>query len=365
MPMSLLLLIVFGLYFLCLLALLYGWEKMLQQKAPQSGKHHSISVIVPLRNEQAHVAQLVDSLKKQSYPSGNSQVIFVNDHSTDETRNLLTNLRSNFFVFDLSEATGKKAAISLGVEKANGEIIVTTDADCTHHPDWLQTINNQFSNPKLQLLVGPVAIQSDSFFSRLQAIEFSSLIGSGAALLQWNTPTMANGANLGFRREAFLAVNGYEGNQHIASGDDEFLLRKIQQKFPYGISFNNDELSVVMTEPQPTLAAFFQQRIRWASKWKHNTSLLTKLIAVIVFLFQVSIIALLIAVSICPNRPLQIIVFSKFAIDGIFLWRISTFLKTKFSFLAFIVLEFVYPIYVIVIALLSQFVPYKWKGRIF
>jgi poly-beta-1,6-N-acetyl-D-glucosamine synthase len=266
-------------------------------------------------------------------------------------------------VLELGESMGKKAAISLGVEKASGEIIVTTDADCTHHPDWLQTINNQFNNPKLQLLVGSVGIQSKSFFSRLQAIEFSSLIGSGAALLQWNVPTMANGANLGFRRDAFLTVNGYEGNQHIASGDDEFLLRKIHQRFPDGISFNNDEKSVAITEPQPSLAACFQQRLRWASKWKHNTSLLTKLIAVIVFLFQMGIIALLITVSICPNRPWQIIVFSKFAIDGIFLWRVSTFLKTKFSVLPFIALEFVYPIYVIVIALLSQFVPYKWKGR--
>jgi biofilm PGA synthesis N-glycosyltransferase PgaC len=363
--MSLLLLIVFGLYFLCLLALLYGWERMLQQKIPHSDRHLTISVIVPFRNEQAHVAQLIDSLKKLSYTSEKLQVIFVNDYSTDETKTLLVNLPSNSLVFDLSQSTGKKAAISLGVEKANGEIIVTTDADCTHHPDWLQTINNQFNNPKLQLLVGPVAIQSRSFFSMLQAIEFSSLIGSGAALLQWSVPAMANGANLAFRREAFLAVNGYEGNQHIASGDDEFLLRKIHQKFPEGISFNNDENSVVMTEPQLSLPAFFQQRLRWASKWKHNTSLMAKLVAVIVFLFQVSIIALLISVTICPNRPLQIIVFSKLAIDGIFLWRISTFLKTKFSFFAFIILEFVYPIYVIVIALLSQVVPFKWKDRIF
>lgn len=363
--MSLLLLIVFGLYFLCLLALLYGWEKMLQQHIPISDQRLVISVIVPLRNEQHYVNQLVDSLRKQNYPLACLQVIFVNDHSGDETKNLLINLPPNFFVFDLNESSGKKAAISLGVKKANGEIIVTTDADCTHHPDWLQTINSQFSNPRLQLLVGPVVIQAKNFYSRLQALEFSSLIGSGAALLQWNISTMANGANLAFRREAFLSVNGYEGNQHIASGDDEFLLRKIHQKFPDGIFFNNIESSIVFTEPQPTLALFFQQRIRWASKWKHNSSLLTNLIAVIVFLFQVGILLLLVSVSICPNRPLQIMVFSKFAIDGIFLWRISAFLKTRFSFMTFIVLEILYPIYVIVIALLSQFVSYKWKGRRF
>lgn len=338
---------------------------MLQQKIPQSDKHLLISLIVPFRNEQTHVVQLVDSLRKQNYPSQKLQVIFVNDHSTDETKSLLTNLPSHFFMLDLTESIGKKAAITLGVEKADGEIIVTTDADCAHPPDWIQSINNQFGNPKLQFLVGAVSIRSNSFFSNLQAIEFSSLIGSGAALLHWNAPTMANGANLAFRRDAFLMMNGYEGNQHIPSGDDEFLLRKVYQKFPDGVLFNNDEKAVVFTEPQPSLGAFFQQRLRWASKWRYNTSLLTKLIAIVVFLFQIGIISLFIAVSIYPNRLLQIIVFSKLAIDGIFLWRISTFLKSKFSIFPFIVLEFVYPIYVIVIALLSQFIPYKWKDRIF
>ena len=361
--MSLLLLIVFGLYFLCVLALLYGWEKMLQQKSPNADKYLAISVIIPLRNEQAYMARLIDSLKKQNYPSDQFQVIFVNDHSTDETKSLFANLPSHYSVLDLSELTGKKAAIALGIEQAKGEIIVTTDADCTYHPDWLQTINQHFNNPTRQLLVGPVAIKSNSFFSRLQAIEFSSLIGSGASLLQWNSPTLANGANLAYRRSAFLAVNGFSGNQHIASGDDEFLLRKIYEKFPDGIFFNNHENSVVVTEAQPSLSLFFHQRLRWASKWKHNTNVGAKLIAVSVFLFQVGFLALLVWVGIFPNRSLQMIVLAKLAMDGIFLWRVSTFLKSGFSFFAFIVLEFLYPIYVIVIALLSHFVPYQWKDR--
>lgn len=361
--MPILFLLVFGFYFLCLLALLYGWERMLQQKIASGGKLNYISVIIPIRNEQDNIAKLVESLQQQQYPTDKLQVILVNDHSNDGTNKLLTNLPPHFLVIDLNETSGKKAALTVGVETATGEIIVTTDADCKHHSQWLQSINSQFAIEKLQLLIGGVAIQGKSFFSKLQAIEFSSLIGSGAALLQLGFPTMANGANLAFRKSAFAQVQGYEGNMHIASGDDEFLMRKMHSQFPAGIAFNQDEHSVVATNPQPNIQSLLQQRMRWASKWKYNSNKFTQWVAVLVFVFQLSTLALLVAVSLCPNRPLQIVLLSKIALDGIFLWRVSIFLQSKFSLLPFLVLEFIYPVYVIATAILSQLQHYRWKDR--
>lgn len=358
-------LIIFGLYFISMLALLYGWEKALARPVKTSTVQQSITVIVPMRNEAQNVSQIVQSISNQNYPIDKLQVIFVNDNSIDNTPEIFSSdAPKNYSLINLSEGiSGKKTAITRGVELATGSLIVITDADCQHDPNWLQSISNQFEKADVQMVVGPVAIKSNSFFSTLQTIEFSSLIGSGAALLQWGVPAMANGANLAFKREAFLRVKGYEGNEYIASGDDEFLLRKIHTEFPNAIIFNNDANSIVRTEAQQSLHAFFQQRLRWASKWKHNTSGLSKVIAVVVFLFQLAFVALLIAVMICPIKFLQFILLAKIALDGIFLWRVSTFLKSKFSFLSFLPLEFIYPIYVIIIALLSQIVPYSWKGR--
>jgi biofilm PGA synthesis N-glycosyltransferase PgaC len=358
-------LIIFGLYFIAVLALLYGWEKAWARPSRAPIVHQSIAIIVPIRNEAKNVLGIISSISSQQYPADKLQVIFVNDHSTDNTAVVFkATAPAHFLLSNLPEgSSGKKAAIAHGVELATGNIIAITDADCEHHPIWLQTINAQFVDSETQLVVGPVAIQSTRFFSSLQVIEFSSLIGSGAALLQWGVPAMANGANLAFKREAFLKVNGYQGNEQIASGDDEFLLRKINHMYPNGICFNNNLNSVVRTEAQPSIHAFIQQRIRWASKWKHNTSWLSKIIAVAVFLFQVAFVSLVIAVIQCPIRPLQLILLAKIALDGIFLWRVSFFLKSKFSFIPFLLLEFIYPIYVIIIALLSQVVPYSWKGR--
>ncbi len=44
---------------------------------------------------------------------------------------------------------------------------------------------------------------------------------------------MCNGANLAFRKDVFNEVSGYKGNIQIASGDDEFLMRKSTWKISF------------------------------------------------------------------------------------------------------------------------------------
>ncbi len=138
----------------------------------------------------------------------------------------------------------------LGVEKAGGEIIVTTDADCRLPIHWLQSIATSFHEGNVKMVFGGVRIKEDkSFFSKLQALEFCSLIGTGGAMAGLGIPILCNGANLAFLRSAFLEVKGYDGNLDIPSGDDEFLMRKIDRRFPGSIRFQPSEDSVVETRP--------------------------------------------------------------------------------------------------------------------
>jgi len=366
--MTVFLLIVFGFYFLFLFLVMYGWERALAQEVPPSAYFHSIAVIIPVRNEEANIQRLMGSLQSLHYPKEKLEMILVNDHSTDNTRLLLSEWVSpQIKIINLEkDVFGKKPAITRGVESTVAEIIVTTDADCIYHPDWLQSVNLFFSNRQVQMAVGPVAIdqkKSKSFFATLQAIEFSSLIGSGASLLQFGIPAMANGANLAFRREAFVSVKGYEGNLHIASGDDEYLMRKIFQAFPAGVVFNNRTEAVTGTLPQPDLSAFFHQRFRWAGKWKRQTSQKVKWIAVLVFLFQLSFL-LSMYLALGHNLLLaRVLLLAKAGLEGIFLWRVCQFLGVRFSLLPFALLQFVYPVYVVFTAIASLFFGFDWKGR--
>ena len=253
-----------------------------------------------------------------------------------------------------------------GIVNARGEVIVTTDADCAVQPKWLDWINNFFQNPETKLVFGGVKIaQEGSFFSKLQSIEFSSLIGSGAATLGLGSFTMCNGANLAFSKEAFDEVSGYEDNLDIASGDDEFLARKIQQKYPASIRFLNHSDATVSTQSQPDLKRFIQQRLRWAGKWKYNNDLKPKVIAILMIVFQLAFIGIIVAITTkeIDLRAGLSLLGGKFLLESTFLIYVNNFLKSRWDWVSFCTLQLCYPFYVIGIGLLSQTGAYDWKGR--
>ena len=360
------LVIVFGFYFFCLLVLFYGWEKTLSRPIQKAIETKPITVLVPFRDEERNMERLLYSLSTVDYPVHKLQIILLNDHSSDTSLGLIEmfQIRHTEVIHLDDHENGKKAALTKGVQHAKFEIIVTTDADCFHNANWLHSVNAIFAEEKVKLMVGPVAIHySKSFFGWLQAIEFSSLIGSGAALLHWNIPAMANGANLAFRKSVFNQVLGYEGNEHIASGDDEFLLRKIFEAHPDGVVLNNQPDSVVRTLPQSRVKDFFQQRVRWAGKWKYQSNVKVKLVAVLVFLFQLFfIIAWVMMIGKHAQMVFALLVI-KASAEGFFLYRISLFLTSKFSIVAFVALQVIYPWYVVLTGVASILFKPSWKRR--
>jgi len=346
--------------------LIIGWRRAMQYsfftKAHKT--NHFISILVPARNEETNIASLLQNLKLQSYPS--YEVIVIDDHSDDNTFTMAED-----FVFDEkikvlhSNGNGKKQALSTGIAAASGKIIVTIDADCAVDVGWLEVINNAFQNDNIKLAFGGVRIKgNDALFSSLQQLEFSSLIGSGAATAKLGFPTMCNGANLAFRKEIFEEAGGYDDHIHIPSGDDEFLLRKVATMYPEGICFLNSKASVVTTQATETIKDLLHQRIRWAGKWKYNQSLNSKLLAIFIFVFQLSVIAtFILIVAGFANAFLILIWIVKILLELLFLKQVNNFLGNKWKWLNFILLQLIYPVYVVYIGLISNFKSFEWKGR--
>jgi cellulose synthase/poly-beta-1,6-N-acetylglucosamine synthase-like glycosyltransferase len=206
----------------------------------------------------------------------------------------------------------------------------------------------------------------ESLFANMQAIEFSSLIGTGAATISLGFPTMCNGANLVVRKEIINEVGGFEDNKHIPSGDDEFLLRKVFARYPKGICFMAASEVIASTTPQPTLYDFIQQRIRWAGKWRHHETLGSKALAIYIILFQISFLLILPFTlgGLISIEVLLLLLVLKIAGEVIFLDQVTDFLKIRWNWLAFILLQFLYPFYVISIGIVSHFQHFKWKGRV-
>jgi len=351
--------ILVSIYSALILVLAFGFARLEEPIEKRSGELLFISVIIPVRNEASTIPILLRDLSQITYPSHKWELIVVDDHSSD-------NLRLPDVRVIPSPFPGKKSAITAGVAAASGEIIITTDADCRVQPGWLHEINSAFQKTQTKMVVGAVRIEEDgSFFSRLQSIEFVSVVATGAATLGLGIPTMCNGANLAYRKDAFMQVDGYQGNENISSGDDEFLMNKFNHKWKNSISFLYSKSSVVTTTPSPNLAAFIQQRLRWAGKWKHNISFTTRVFAMVVWLFHLTFLIMPFAAvaGFLSWKLFIILAGTKIFVESLFLIPAANVLNVKWRWISFFVLQLVYSVYVLVTGLTSQLITSKWKGR--
>ncbi|HSZ26335.1 MAG TPA: glycosyltransferase, partial [Cytophagaceae bacterium] len=308
--------------------LYYFWMRIPEYRIKGKGQSVTfISVLVAVRNEADNIESLLSDLENQTYDKQKFEVVIVDDHSEDTTNIIVEQFIKNtdlqVRLISLPETlTGKKKAITEGAKKAKGSLLVTTDGDCNVNPDWLMVLENFYREKKLKMVTGAVTFKrGTSFRERVLELEFASLVGSGAASLQMGYPSMCNGANLAFDKEAFESVNGYEDSLKLSSGDDEFLMHKIYRKYPGKVAFVKNEKSVVETAAPKSWKLFFEQRRRWASKWENYTYTHIKILALLVF---ASNVALLLNFILSPMESYPIVVFLlllvfKFMLEFLFL----------------------------------------------
>lgn len=352
-------------YLLWLAIMIIAWKKLLSRKRPNRSYSPklSYSVLVPVRNELDHIEITLKSILSNDFPEMSYEIIVINDHSEDGNYQILEQLGENVRLLNLEEGEGKKDALALGIDNASCDVIITTDADCLVSTQWLSSISGYFETGKVHLLSGGVGFKPVySLFDKLQAIEFSSLIGAGASAIYLGIPNMCNGANLAFLKSSYYAAGGYTDNRHIASGDDEFLMHKISKLYSTGIYFNTDPDGVVYTRPQKNLGDFTEQRKRWASKWRYYKSWKKSLMPAFIGLSNLSVITGIWLVA-SGNFVILCLLLVKTMLELIYLGSVLTFLKTRVSWIYFALVQIIYSFYVVYFAVVTNLVGYKWKNR--
>jgi cellulose synthase/poly-beta-1,6-N-acetylglucosamine synthase-like glycosyltransferase len=335
----------------------------------------TISVIIPARNEASNIEACLSSIISGRYPAHLLEIIVVDDHSTDGTAGIVQNAAaSNIRCISLADYLDpgkpinayKKAAIAAGIKTSKSELIVTTDADCIAPDGWLLNMAAAYEQRKPAMIVAPVIYSSDrSLVQIFQLIDFMGMQGITAAAHSLKLGNMSNGANLAFSRAAYIIVNGYEGIMHLASGDDYLLMMKINKSFPGGIAYLSAADTIVVTAPQPGWRSFLQQRIRWASKsGKYADARLTGIL-LLVYVFNVAILALAIAgifrlsCLLLAGSMLAI----KIVAEYIFLRPVAAFFNKQWALRYFPLLQPLHVIYIVLAGFLGLVGGYKWKGR--
>ena len=262
---------------------------------------------------------------------------------------------------------GKKAALAAALAQAQAPWLVCTDADCRPGPGWLAAYARLLHRqPAANFVSGPVLLTGPpTLWQALLGLEFAGLVGVGAACIGRGHPTMCNGANLAYRRTAFEAVAGYTDNDHLASGDDEFLMHKIHVRFPGTVQFLADAAAIVPTAAPDTLVALLRQRVRWASKWRHYQSPASRYLALLVLGANVALAAGLVAGVARPACwPWVALAWAlKLGGDVALLRPVLRLLRRPRWLWAVPLLQLLYAPYALAVALASWRGSYRWKGR--
>lgn len=315
-----------------------------------------VSVVVACRDEQDAVPRLLESISDQGYPASQLEVIIVDDHSTDETYRIVSEFKSRFRIKLLkNKGSGKKQALRTGIVASSGELIITTDADCTAGKNWIGTIASFYERNQPGMIISPVNTdQGSGFAGRFMELEFLSLQGITAGTAAMKEGVLCNGANLAFTRETY---ERQVQNLHdeIGSGDDIFLLQSYKKEPDAKIEWLESSDALVTTDSSCSARMFVSQRKRWISKWPAYNDPYTITLGIVTFIAILTQLSLL-AASLTESSWLGVTALAfllKSIPDYLVLRNTTTRYKRTSLMRWFIPSQLVYPFYVISVIFLS------------
>ena len=362
-----------GIYLVVLVCLIKGWAALRRpaRQVAAANLTTKVTLLIAARNEEENIRLTIEDILAQDYPKHLLEVIIVDDHSTDSTADIIRSYApQGIKLLQLNEAeklnSYKKKAIAKAIELSTGDLMIATDADCRMGPQWMSSVVSYFETKDWVMISSPVAyFQEKTLFERLQTLEFSYLIGIGAAFIGNGRASTCNGANFAYRKDVFYEVGGFAGIDDLASGDDELLLQKVAERYPGRIGFLKQREAVVYTHAKPNLTEFLQQRRRWASKSTKYKDKNVVALAVGIWLFNLSLLvnAVLSFYKIEFLELFALQMLLKYLFEAAFLLPITSFFKRSNLVLLLIILSPIHILYFVYVGLIGNTSKYQWKGR--
>ena len=322
----------------------------------------NISIIVPAKNEERNINNLVASLKNLDYPAANYEVIIVDDNSNDDTFSLATNLTSKLENFTVIRAKDKKyerkrGALDYGILLSKYSDIALTDADCRPEKNWLMCLSSKFID-SCDFVFGIAPFyQSNKLVNKVSCYENfrNSLLAFSAA--NYGFAYTASARNFGFKKDAFEKIGGYKNTIETISGDDDLLLREAVKKGSKVCTLTAPG-SFVYSESKKTFKEYFSQRARHTQtsfhyQFKQKLFLSLWHLMNIVFLFS-PVFMFIDKIFILP-----------FLIKILFDTATAAIYQRKFGYrflmLEVIYLQLIYEIFLIVHFIKAKFGKIEWK----
>ncbi len=187
-------------------------------------KKLGVSVIIACRNELQNLKSNLKYITEQQYPQ--FEIIVVDDNSTDGSFEYLNSLQTDLIRVFKNDESGKKSALTLGIEKAKYDFLIFTDADCRPASEmWISSMMNCFDD-SAQIILGYGELSGKNFISWFSSYDALIIALQYCGFAVSGNPYMAVGRNIAYSKKLWNEVGGFSSHKEIRSGDDDLFLRE-------------------------------------------------------------------------------------------------------------------------------------------
>jgi len=192
----------------------------------------TVSVLVPMHNEEKVAEKLLNRLVKVNYPKDKYEIVVINDHSTDKTGEIIETFKKEnpeISIKVMHRTTGnrgKPVALNDGLKIASGEIVVVFDADYLPSKDLIRNLVVNFKNPKVGAVMGRVIPVNSGKNILTKLLELERIGGyqvDQQARYNLHLIPQYGGTVGGFRKNLVVKTGGFKEN--ILAEDTELTFR--------------------------------------------------------------------------------------------------------------------------------------------
>lgn len=246
---------------------------------PVDGKAPAVTAVIAAFNETAVIARCLAAVCHSRY-AGLTEIIVIDDGSTDDTAGIVeaAAVQDERIRLIRQPNRGKPSALNRAFVEAEGEVVVTLDADTLLTPNTISHLVWRFvddSGGRLGAVAGMVKVgNTRNLLTRWQALEYLMQIGvDRRAQDVLHAIVVVPGACAAWRRDAVLSVGGYS-SQTLAEDCD--LALQLQAR---GYRVVQSDRAESFTEAPETFRDLSRQRFRWTfgnaqALWKHRKMVL-------------------------------------------------------------------------------------------
>ncbi len=296
-------------YFAAAVFVALGELRFRSDRTPQS--FPKVSVVLCARNEENNLPRCLDSLSAVDYPQELTEIVMVDDESTDRTNEICARYAQNDSRFHLLSTAGtprtligKQRPLNLGITSSTGEILLGIDADIAVRPDWVRAHVAAFGEG-VGIAGGTTRIDPSygGIFASLQACDLTAKISIAMGCAGHGLPLTIMGNNISFKRDSYDMFGGFaEMKPRIV--EDLALMNAVTRTAGQKLGWAAGPSGVADSTPEDKFSVFIEQRRRWLNE-AGDMSVIGKLMIGFEFLMTLSLIS---SIVIARWNPVPLIV---------------------------------------------------------